>query len=60
MARRFTEAERTEIWERLALGQSGSMVARAFGRFPSAIYAVQRVTGGVRRRSVIVAKTRSH
>jgi IS30 family transposase len=48
MARRFTEAERTEIWERLTKGESGSMVARAFGRFPSAIYAVQRVTGGVR------------
>jgi hypothetical protein len=43
MARRFSEAERTEIWERLAQGESGSMVARVFGRFPSAIYAVQRL-----------------
>jgi IS30 family transposase len=48
MARRFTEAERTEIWERLALGESGRTVARAFGRYPSAIYAVQHLTGGVR------------
>jgi hypothetical protein len=48
MARRFTEAERIEIWERLALGESGSTMARVFGRFPSAIYTVQRVTGGVR------------
>jgi hypothetical protein len=28
MARRFTEAERAEIWERLTKGESGSMVAR--------------------------------
>jgi IS30 family transposase len=48
MGRRFTEAERAEIWARLARGESPSMVARAFGRFPSAIYAVQRVAGGVR------------
>ncbi|TMB91770.1 MAG: IS30 family transposase, partial [Chloroflexi bacterium] len=48
MGRRFTDAERTEIWDRLALGESGRAVAITFGRFPSAIYAVQRVTGGVR------------
>lgn len=48
MTRRFTEAERAEIWDRLMSGESGSSVARGFGRFPSAIYSVQRVTGGVR------------
>jgi IS30 family transposase len=48
MTRRFTEAERAEIWNRLALGESGRSVANAFGRFPSAIYAVQHLTGGVR------------
>jgi hypothetical protein len=48
MARRFTEVERTEIWDRLELGESVSAVARSFGRFPSAIAAVQRVSGGVR------------
>ena len=48
MGRRFTETERREIWDRLTAGELPTVVARAFGRFPSAIYAVQRVTGGVR------------
>ena len=48
MTRRFTEAERAEIWDRLLSGEPGSSVAKALGRFPSAIYAVQHLTGGVR------------
>ena len=48
MTRRFTETERAEIWDRIASGESGHVVAKAFGRFPSAIYAVQHLTGGVR------------
>ena len=48
MARRFTEAEKTEIWDRIERGEPVSAVARVFGRFPSAISALQRVSGGVR------------
>lgn len=46
--RRFTEAERAEIWDRIEAGQSPRSVAISMGRFPSAIEMMQRVTGGVR------------
>lgn len=46
--RPFTEAEKTEIWDRIEAGQSPAFVATAFGRYPSAIRALQMATGGVR------------
>jgi IS30 family transposase len=46
--RRFTDAERNEIWDRIAAGHSVAAVAAAFNRYPSAIRAVVRATGGVR------------
>jgi IS30 family transposase len=46
--RRFTEAEKTEIWDRIQAGQSVPTVAAAFGRYPSAVRALQKATGGVR------------
>jgi hypothetical protein len=48
MTRRFTEAERSEIWDRIQAGATPASVAAAFGRFPSAIRKVQEVSGGVR------------
>jgi IS30 family transposase len=49
--RRFTEAERAEIWARIEAGESAPSVAAALGRFPSAITALQLKTGGTRPRS---------
>ena len=46
--KRFTGAERSEIWDRLEAGESLPSIARSFGRYPSAIRAVQLPTGGVR------------
>jgi hypothetical protein len=46
--RRFTGAERSEIWDRLEAGETLPSIARSFGRYPSAIRAVQLPTGGVR------------
>ena len=46
--RRFTEAEKTEIWDRLAAGESMRAVAAAFDRFPSAIRSVALPSGGAR------------
>jgi transposase-like protein len=46
--RRFTEAERAEIWDRLEAGQTAASVAAVFGRYPSAIRALQSATGGLR------------
>jgi IS30 family transposase len=46
--REFSEAERTEIWDRLEAGESAASVAATLGRFPSAIYKFQEPTGGVR------------
>lgn len=48
--RMFTEAEKAEIWDRIEAGESARSVAISFGRFPSAIEMMQRVTGGVRPR----------
>jgi len=49
--RRFTEAEKAEIWDRVKAGESVRSVAIAFSRFPSAIASLQRRTGGARPRS---------
>ncbi|MGP8159775.1 MAG: helix-turn-helix domain-containing protein, partial [Candidatus Dormibacteria bacterium] len=46
--RRFTEAERAEIWDRLEAGASPASVAAVFSRYPSAVRAVQLASGGVR------------
>jgi IS30 family transposase len=48
--RRFTEAEKTEVWDRIAAGHSVAAVASALGRYPSAVRALQQATGGVRPR----------
>jgi transposase, IS30 family len=50
--RRFTEAEKHEIWDRIAAGHSVAAIAAALGRYPSAVRAVQQTTGGVRPRSL--------
>ncbi len=44
--RRFTPAERNEIWDRIEAGHSVAAVAAALGRFPSAVRAVQGASGG--------------
>ena len=46
--RRFTEAERAEIWDRLEAGETAASVAGVFGRYPSAVRAMQLASGGVR------------
>jgi hypothetical protein len=46
--RPFTQAETAEIWDRIAAGHSPAAVAAVFGRYPSAIRALQQSTGGVR------------
>ncbi len=46
--RRFTEAETTEIRDRIEAGQTPASVAATFGRYPSAIRALQQVSGGPR------------
>src|SRR6266852_4078382 len=49
--RRFTEAQRVEIWERLASGEPAPSVARAYGCFPNAIRQMQLLTGGAKPRT---------
>lgn len=44
----FTAAERAEIWDRLAAGETTTVIGAALDRFPSAIRSLQRTTGGVR------------
>ena len=46
--RAFTESEKTEIWDRIEAGQTPASVAAVFGRYPSAIRALQQASGGVR------------
>lgn len=46
--RAFTGAEKAEIWDRIAAGQTPASVAAVFGRYPSAIRALQQASGGVR------------
>ena len=48
--RRFTGAARAEIWDRIASGVSVLAIAASFGRYRSAIRAVQLATGGARPR----------
>ena len=48
--RRFTGAPRAEIWDRIASGVSVLAIAASFGRYRSAIRAVQLTTGGARPR----------
>ena len=54
--RRFTGAERAEVWNRIRGGESVAAIASSLGRYPSAVRALQMATGGVcpieRRRSV--------
>jgi IS30 family transposase len=45
---RFTDAEKNEIWDRLEAGEPAAVVARSFGRYPSAIRGMQLASGGVR------------
>lgn len=49
--RRFTEAEKAEIWDRIGAGESARSVATAFGHYSSALSNMRRKTGGVRPRS---------
>jgi IS30 family transposase len=49
--RRFTDAEKAEIWDRIGAGESVRSVATAFGHYPSALANMQRRTGGMRPRS---------
>ena len=46
--RRFTSAERAEIWQRLQGGQTTVEVAAALGRWPSAIQRLLETSGGAR------------
>jgi transposase-like protein len=46
--RKFTGAERAEIWDRIAAGESIPKIAASFDRYPSAIRSLLRQTGGVR------------
>ncbi len=46
--RRFTHAERNEIWDRIQSGESVNSISVDFGRYPSAIRKMQLTTGGVR------------
>jgi transposase len=52
---KWTEAQRSELWERCRRGESVGSISRAFGRESSAIRKILAVTGGitpvVRRRS---------
>lgn len=49
--RPLTETQRTEIWERLASGESGASIARAYGVFHNTIRQMQIVTGGAKPRT---------
>lgn len=49
--RQLTEAQRTEIWERLASGESALSIARAYGLFHNSIRQMQIVTGGAKPRA---------
>jgi IS30 family transposase len=46
--RRWTEAQKQAIWDRLDAGEPAAAIARSLGRYPSAIRALQLATGGVR------------
>jgi IS30 family transposase len=46
--REIPATQRHEIWDRIASGESVNSIAQSLGRYPSAIRAMQRVTGGVR------------
>jgi IS30 family transposase len=46
--RRWTEAQKQAIWDRLDAGEPEATIARSLGRYPSAIRALQLATGGVR------------
>lgn len=46
--RRWTEARKQAIWDRLDAGEPAATIARSLGRYPSAIRALQLATGGVR------------
>ncbi len=46
--RRFTESEKTEIWDRIEAGETVRAVAIAFGHFPSAVRGMVQQTGGTR------------
>jgi IS30 family transposase len=46
--RKFTGAEKAEIWDRLSAGETASAIASSMGRYPSAIRVFQLRTGGVR------------
>jgi IS30 family transposase len=46
--RRWTEAQKQAIWDRLDAGEPAATIARSLGRYPSAIRALQLATGGVR------------
>jgi transposase, IS30 family len=48
--RKFTGAEKAEIWDRLCAGETASAIALSMGRYPSAIRVFQLRTGGVRPR----------
>jgi transposase, IS30 family len=44
----FTEAEKSEIWNRIEAGEAVLKIAAGLGHFPSAIRRMQLQTGGVR------------
>lgn len=46
--RRWTEGQKQAIWDRLDAGEPAATIARSLDRYPSAIRALQLVTGGVR------------
>ena len=45
--RRWTEAQKQAIWDRLDSGEPAATIARSLGRYPSAVRALQLATGGV-------------
>lgn len=49
--RQLTETQRTEIWERLASGESALSIARAYGLFHNSIRQMQLLTGGAKPRA---------
>ena len=46
--RRFTPAEKTELWDRWLRGESMNSIGRAFGKPSSSIYGQLAPTGGIR------------
>ena len=46
--RRFTPAEKTELWDRWLRGESMNPIGRAFGKPSSSIYGQLAPTGGIR------------